>query len=182
VVRMRKLLVALGGLLLAVGLLTVGTVALTSGPAFAKTASGCPEGNQCGGISSSSGSSPPGGSVTLTGHGYTPGTVVTIDVCGLETLTVLANSSGNFTITIKIPNSATPGSTCVITATGKGSNGQSLTTSTSVVVTSGSSVPPVGTGEPWSASLYWVLTGLVAAFGLTFLEVGRRRRRGHLLS
>jgi len=177
VFRMRKLLLAVGGVFLVVGSM----VALTGGTASAQThrsaaSSSCPYAQNCGGTTSSSGSAPPGGSITLSGHGYAPNTDVTIDLCGLETITVMTNSSGDYTITVTIPTNAVPGTTCIITATGLGANGQTLTTSVSVLVTSGVTVPVSPTGEPWSAQLYWVLAAGLGLAGFGLFEFGRRRR------
>jgi hypothetical protein len=104
---------------------------------------------------------------------------VTINVCGIETLTVTADGSGDFTTTITIPSSEVPGTNCVITASGTGANGQSLTTSTSVLITSGTVVPPPATGEPWAATLYWALAIGTGLAGFCLFEIGRRRRRYH---
>jgi hypothetical protein len=41
-------------------------------------------------------------------------------------------------------------------------------------------VPPAHTGEPWSAWLYWLVVGLMAAAGGCLLEIGRRRRKALL--
>jgi hypothetical protein len=173
---MRKLLLAMGGIFLVAGSMTV---ALTGGTALAQshgTASTCVYANDCGGLSASSGSAPPGGTITLSGHGYAPGTSVTIDVCGLETLTVTTNSGGDFTITVTVPSTAVPGTTCVITASGMGARRQMLTTSTSVLITSGTSVPTSPTGEPWSGQLYWVLAAGMGLAGFGLFEFSRRRR------
>jgi hypothetical protein len=175
VARIRKLLVAMGGIFLVAGSLLVGSLAFTAGAAQASPAT-CPYATSCGGITSSTGSAPPGGTVVISGHGYKPGSTVKINVCGTETVTVTANGSGEFTTTITIPSSATPGTTCVITAVGTAANGQSLTSSVSVVVTSGSTVPTQSTGEPWAASMYWVLAAGIGALGLGLFEFGRRRR------
>lgn len=175
--RMRKLLLAMGGVFLIVGSMTV---ALTGATALAQThrasaSCGYP-GPACGGLTTSSGSAPPGGTVTLSGHGYAPGATVTINICGLETITVTADGNGDFKTTITIPTNAVPGTTCVITATGKGASGQTLTTSTSILITSGSTVPTSPTGEPWASQFYWVLAGAAGLAGLGLIEFGRRRR------
>ncbi len=179
---MRKLLMTLGGLFLVVGSLAVSSVLMT-GTASAQSQAGaatkCAYPSKCAGLTSNKGSGPPGSPITLSGHGYKPGSTVTISVCGITSYTVTVNSSGDFTITVDIPASAVPGTVCVITATGIGPNGQPLTTSTSVLVTSGVPVPPVHTGEPWAASLYWILAGGSALLGLSLFELGRRRRRLH---
>ncbi|MGD0082178.1 MAG: hypothetical protein ABSD78_03135 [Acidimicrobiales bacterium] len=177
--RIQKLLMAMGGIFLVAASLLVGSLALTGTAALAqsaKAASTCPYSTSCGGISTSSSSAPPGGTITLSGHGYKPGSTVTISVCGIETITVTADSQGDFTTTITIPSSATPGTTCVITAVGTGANGQSLTSSVSVLVTSGVTVPVSPTGEPWSASLYWLLAAGTGLLGFGLFEIGRRRR------
>jgi hypothetical protein len=101
---------------------------------------------------------------------------VTINLCGLQTITVVTDSSGDFTITVTIPTNAVPGTTCVITAAGQGTNGQTLTTSTSVLVTSGTTVPTSPTGEPWAGQLYWVLAAGIGLAGFGLFELGRRRR------
>ncbi|MFZ0171859.1 MAG: hypothetical protein WAL04_09280, partial [Acidimicrobiales bacterium] len=44
----------------------------------------------------------------------------------------------------------------------------------------GTPVPPAHTGEPWSAWLYWLVVGLMAAAGGCLLEIGRRRRKALL--
>lgn len=167
---------AAGGVFLVAGSMTV---ALTGGTALAqshRTASTCVYSNDCGGLGSSSGSAPPGGTITLSGHGYAPGTSVTVNVCGLETLTVTTGSGGTFTVTVTIPSTAVPGTTCVITATGLGARHQMLTTSTSVLITSGTSVPTSPTGEPWSGQLYWALAAGIGLAGFGLFEFGRRRR------
>jgi hypothetical protein len=177
VLQMRRVLMVLGGAFLVVGSMTV---ALTGGTALAqshRTATTCAYSTDCGGLSSSSGTAPPGGTITLSGHGYAPDTSVTINVCGgLETLTVETGSTGDFTVTVTIPSSAQPGSTCVITADGRGTLGQTLTTSTSVLITSGTTVPVSPTGEPWSGQLYWALTAGIGLAGFGLFEFGRRRR------
>lgn len=178
--RMRKLMMTMGGLCLVVGSLTLSTLALTSSTALAS--GNCSESINCGGLTPGSGSSPPGGTITLSGHGYAPGATVTISVCGTETVTVTADAKGQFTTSVTIPSGATPGTTCVITASGTGANGQPLTTSTSILVTSGTAVPPPATGEPWAASLYWALAVGTAVLGLSLFEIGRRRRRFNSLS
>ena len=176
---MRKLLLAMGGLFLIVSSMTIG---LTAGTASAqshqsqRTAAACGYPIPCGGLTTSSGSAPPGGTVTLHGFGYAPGATVTLNICGLETITVTADSSGEFTTTITIPLNAVPGTTCVITATGKGASGQTLTTSVSILITSGTTVPTQPTGEPWASQLYWLLAGTIGLAGLGMFEVGRRRR------
>ena len=178
VTRMRKLLVTMGGLFLVIGSLALST-AVTSGTALAQShqaSATCAYPQQCVGISSSSGSVPPGGTITLSGHGYAPGSTVTINVCGIETITVTADSSGDFTTTITIP-SGTPAQSCTITASGTGSNGQTVTSSTTVTITSGTTVPPPATGEPWAAVLYWVLAGAAGLAGFMMFEIGRRRRK-----
>jgi hypothetical protein len=179
VLRMRNSLLALGGLLLVLGSMMV---AFTGGTASAQShgagaaAATCPYPMSCGTLTSSSGTAPPGGTITLTGTGYAPGTTVTIDLCGLETITVTTGPDGDFTTTVTIPSGAVPGATCVITATGEGSSGQTLTTSTSVLITSGPTVPVAPTGEPWSGLLYWVLAAGLGLAGFGLFEVGRRRR------
>jgi len=45
-----------------------------------------------------------------------------------------------------------------------------------VVITSGSTVPTQSTGEPWAASLYWVLAAAAGLLGFGLFEFGRRRR------
>jgi hypothetical protein len=166
---MRKLLLALAGGFVLVGSMTV-VLGGSAAQAQSHTASTCAYSKNCGGMGSSSGSAPPGGTVTLSGHGYHPGTSVTINVCGISKLIVKASSSGGFTVTVTIPNTAVPGVTCVITASGGG-----LTTSTSLLVTS-TTVPPLQTGEPWSAQLYWVLAAGIGLAGFGLFEFGRRRR------
>jgi hypothetical protein len=37
-------------------------------------------------------------------------------------------------------------------------------------------VPPVHTGEPWTAWLYWLLVGMIMGAGLLLVEMGWRRR------
>lgn len=176
--RMRKLLLAVGGIFLVAGSMTV---ALTGGTASAQThgsaaaAASCPYATNCGGLTSSSGSAPPGGTITLTGTGYSPGATVTLNLCGLETLTVTAGTTGGFTVTITIPTNAVPGTTCLITATGASPTG-TLTTSTSVLITSGVTVPVTPTGEPWAGQLYWILAAGMGLAGFGLFEVGRRRR------
>jgi hypothetical protein len=175
VTRMRKLLLAAGTSFLAVGFMTL---ALAGGTASAQSMSPatCGYPSACGHLGTGSGSAPPGGTITLSGHGYAPHTTVTINICGLETITVTTDAAGDFTTKIVIPAGAVPGATCVITASGKGANGQKLTTSTSVVVTSGSSVPPTNSGEPWASHLYWLLAGVVGLAGIGLFEFGRHRR------
>jgi hypothetical protein len=73
-------------------------------------------------------------------------------------------------VTVTIPNTAVPGTTCVITA-----SGGTLTTSTSLLVTS-TTVPALETGEPWSALLYWALAAGIGLAGFGLFEFGRRRR------
>jgi hypothetical protein len=43
--------------------------------------------------------------------------------------------------------------------------------------TTGTSVPPAHTGEPWSGWWYWLLVAGTAALGCGVFEVGRRRRK-----
>ncbi len=173
--RIRRVLLAVGGMVMIVASMTL---AVSGGAALASSSpsKSCGYPTACGGLTTNSGSEPPGGTVTLSGHGYAPGTSVKLNVCGIETLTVTANSSGDFTTSITIPNSAVPGVTCIVTASGKGANGQKLTTSVSVIVTSGSTVPASPTGEPWASQLYWVLAAGVGLVGAAMFEIGRRRR------
>jgi uncharacterized repeat protein (TIGR01451 family) len=42
-------------------------------------------------------------------------------------------------------------------------------------------VPPVHTGEPWSAWPYWLPVGMIAAAGLLLFEIGWRRRKTQIL-
>src|SRR5579875_2014436 len=110
---LRCLLASLAALMMT-GLAVVGGSALTASSASAAC---YPTGSStCASLTTSSNSVPPGGSCTLTGAGYAPGTQVTINVCNLETLTVTADSSGDFSQQITIPSNAQPG-TCAITAT-----------------------------------------------------------------
>ena len=178
VLRIRKLLMAVGGIFLVVGSMTVLTAGTAQAQSHHSTASSstCPYPQGCGTLTSSSGSSPPGGTITLTGTGYAPGTTVTIDLCGIETITVTTGPNGDFTTTVTIPAGAVPGTTCLITATGKGAGGTTLTTSTSVIVTTGTTVPVTTTGEPWAATVYWILAAGLGLAGFGVFEFGRRRR------
>ncbi len=45
--------------------------------------------------------------------------------------------------------------------------------------TTGATVPPAHTGEPWSGWLYWVLTAAAAALGYGVFAAGRHRHRAH---
>ncbi|MFZ0171255.1 MAG: hypothetical protein WAL04_06170 [Acidimicrobiales bacterium] len=172
---MQKLLAAMAGLCLIVGSMTLAfTTSAASAQSLSSKSCGYP--TPCGHLGTGSGSAPPGGTITLSGHGYAPHTTVTINICGIETITVTTNSSGDFTTKIIIPSGAVPGATCVITASGRGANGQSLTTSTSVIVTSGATVPKSSSGEPWASPLYWLLAGAIGLAGFGTFEVGRRRR------
>ncbi|HXY42814.1 MAG TPA: hypothetical protein VEH29_01375 [Acidimicrobiales bacterium] len=175
VARMPKVLSAVAGVCLIVGSVTVAfTAGSASAQSFSSTSCGYP--TPCGHLGTGSGSAPPGGTITLSGHGYAPHTTVTVNICGIETITVQTNSAGDFTTKIVIPSGAVPGATCVITASGRGMSGEKLTTSTSVIVSSGITVPKSASGEPWASPLYWLLAGVAGLIGLGTFEVGRRRR------
>jgi hypothetical protein len=45
--------------------------------------------------------------------------------------------------------------------------------------TTGATVPPAHTGEPWSGWLYWVLTAAAAALGYGVFAAGRHRYKAH---
>jgi hypothetical protein len=143
-------------------------------------AQGCLYTGSCSTLTTSTGSVAPGGTFTASGTGWKPGTTVTLDVCGLNTVTATASSSGDFSVPVTAPTDAGAGM-CTITASGTASDGALLVKSTTIIISSAVAVtvPVVPTGEPWAAPLYGLLVGGLAVAGGGALVLSRRRRRAH---
>ncbi|HLI43607.1 MAG TPA: hypothetical protein VKU92_03970 [Acidimicrobiales bacterium] len=165
-----------GGSVLLGGMLMLATGVV--GASVASASSGCypPGSSSCkASLTTSSSTVAPGGSFTLNGTGYASGATVTIKVCSIETTSATAGSDGKFALTITIPSTAQAGS-CTITATGTGASGSTLTQTTTITITSsGVTVPPAHTGEPFSSWLYWGGAGLAALLGFSLFGLARRR-------
>ena len=80
-----------------------------------------------------------GGTVTVTGKGFSAGANVSINVCNIKKVTTGAFNVGllvgDINVSFKMPNN-TPLGACKFTATGRGSNKQTLTLTTTVTVKS----------------------------------------------
>jgi len=79
-----------------------------------------------------------GGTVTLTGKGFSPGVAVRINVCNIKKFTTTSFNIGllgQIQTSFKVPDNA-PLGPCKITATGLGANKQTLTLTTTVTVKS----------------------------------------------
>jgi hypothetical protein len=155
-------------------------VALGLGAQPAGAAQGCLYTGSCSTLTTSTGSVAPGGTFVASGTGWKPGTTVTLDVCGLDTVTATASSAGDFSVLVTAPIEAGAGM-CTITASGTASDDALLIKSTTIIISSsvGVTVPVVPTGEPWAGPLYGFLVGGVAVAGGGALVLGRRRRRAH---
>jgi hypothetical protein len=81
-----------------------------------------------------------GGTVTITGQGFAAGANVTINVCNIKKFTTVASDVGllgQIDASITMPDNAPLGA-CKFTATGLGTNKQTLTLTTTVIVKSAS--------------------------------------------
>ena len=79
-----------------------------------------------------------GGTVTVTGKGFSAGANVSINVCNIKKVTTAAFNVGllgHINVSFKMPDSAPLGA-CKFTATGLGTNNQTLTLTTTVIVKS----------------------------------------------
>ncbi len=79
-----------------------------------------------------------GGTVTVTGKGFSAGANVSINVCNIKKVTTEAFNEalpGHINASFKMPDSAPLGA-CKFTATGLGTNNQTLTLTTTVIVKS----------------------------------------------
>lgn len=137
-----------------------------------------------GGLSVSSTTVEPGGSVTLSGGGFAPNADITItlesDPVTLER--TAADSSGFFEETVKIPSGTPPG-THTLKASGRAEGGGTQVLSTSIVLRSaggpgasgggGGTLPFTGT----DVTLFTVLAAGLAGVGFALWQTGRRRQR-----
>ena len=79
-----------------------------------------------------------GATVTVTGKGFSAGANVSINVCNIKKVTTEAFNIGllgDINVSFKMPDS-TPLGACKFTATGRGTNNQTLTLTTTVIVKS----------------------------------------------
>jgi hypothetical protein len=79
-----------------------------------------------------------GGTVLVTGKGFSAGANVSINVCNIKKVTTAAFNEafpGHINVSFKMPDN-TPLGACKFTATGLGSNNQTLTLTTTVIVKS----------------------------------------------
>ena len=79
-----------------------------------------------------------GGTVTVTGKGFSAGANVSINVCNIKKITTAAFNEallGHINVSFKMPDN-TPLGACKFTATGLGANKQTLTLTTTVTVKS----------------------------------------------
>ncbi|MGH9172113.1 MAG: hypothetical protein ACRD0Z_14790 [Acidimicrobiales bacterium] len=159
----------------------------TAGAASAQS-SGCAYTNNCVTITTNVSSAPQGGSFVVSGTGWYPagghgphaaaaasGTV-SVKVCNIETVPETP-VAGDYSFTVDVP-ATYPTGPCEITGTETAANnGATVTASTSIIITTTSTVPPVSTGEPWAGSLYWLLTVGLGVAGAMMLGLAWRRRR-----
>jgi hypothetical protein len=133
----------------------------------------------------------PGGTVVLHGKNWQPFSIVTLHVCNVLTVPVVADKKGAFMLKLTVPLNAP--ANCVITATGNDNCGTSISASTTLVVAPASTpptttpsspvvVPPTPTGKPWSSNFYWLSLMVLSLLGLSTLITGWRRRRGSPLT
>ncbi|MGA2805303.1 MAG: Ig-like domain-containing protein [Acidimicrobiales bacterium] len=79
-----------------------------------------------------------GATVTVTGKGFSAGAAVSINVCNIKKVTTAAFNEallGHINVSFKMPD-GTPLGACKFTATGLGTNNQTLTLTTTVIVKS----------------------------------------------
>jgi hypothetical protein len=74
--------------------------------------------------------------VTITGHGFRAGAEVSLNVCNIETVLTRANSSGDTSDLVKMPENAPIGAN-QFTAAGLGANDQTLTLTATLIVKTG---------------------------------------------
>lgn len=148
--------------------------------ALGGTASGYPI---SGGLNVSDTSVKPGGTVQVSGDGFTPGTPIDIEIFSAPTLlkTVDADGAGSFSTSVTIPTSISPGSH-TLSATGGAPSGDTLTLSAEITVegeggggSSSSSGPLAFTGASIGAMAGVALAGI--AVGTLFVIATRRRRQ-----
>jgi YVTN family beta-propeller protein len=113
---------------------------------------------------------------TGNGEAVSNGTTVIVHVGSATCTVALAGGTGTCTIA----DSALQAGSYTVTASFSGDadlDASTLTSSTVLTVSSGTSLPVSPTGEPWSAPLYWWLAGAMALAGFALVELGRRRFR-----
>jgi hypothetical protein len=113
---------------------------------------------------------------TGNGEAVPNGTTVIVHVGSATCTVALAGGTGTCTIA----DSALQAGSYMVKASFSGDadlDASTLTSSTVLTVSSGTSLPVSPTGEPWSAPLYWWLAAAVGLAGFALLEVGRRRFR-----
>lgn len=139
---MRSRATLMMGAALALG--SVGAVALPA-PAGAQTCPSTYTPSTCVAVTLSASIVAPGGTITITGGGFLAFSiiVITFHTTPVTLATVRADANGNFSVTVTIPASATPGSH-FIEASGTGANGQPLTLTTPITI---ASVVPVSTNN-----------------------------------
>lgn len=134
------------------------------------------------GLSVSSTSVEPGGSITLSGGGFAPNADITItlesDPVTLER--TAADSSGFFEETVKIPSGTPPG-THTLKASGRAEGGGTQVLSTQIVLRAAGGASAVGGGElPFTGTdvtLFTAVAAGLAAIGSALWQTGRRRQR-----
>ena len=128
--------------ILLASLVLMGSGVLASGAASASPSSCYPPGStSCTGtLKVTPGTVVRGGTVTITGQGFAAGANVTINVCNIKKFTTVASDVGllgQIDASITMPDNAPLGA-CKFTATGLGTNKQTLTLTTTVIVKSAS--------------------------------------------
>lgn len=145
------------------------------------------------GLTLSTYSPPPGGSVVATAAGYQPGSTATVDIQSTPTElgTGVANANGIATVTVTIPPNLAAGSHHVIKVTGVDPQGRPLVETANITLaaelSSGSVHLASSSGDPSAGSLAFTGTEIAGsvAGGLGLVGVGtlvalaaRRRQRG----
>jgi hypothetical protein len=160
---------------LVAGVVVVVAVGVVAGPAVAD-----PYGS--GGGSVSVPDPAPGSSVTVSGSGFQPDSLVTVQILSTPVFlaTVRADANGVATAQVRIPAGFAAGTSHHLQLVGVGSSGAAHTVSVPVtLVPAGTGLP--GTGRSWTAlglGVAAVALGVAAVvLGVVLLLI--RRRRGH---
>ncbi len=124
---------------------------------------------------------PPG--LTFVSAGSGTGKVTEALVKGVETITwSIASLADGKTVSLHIvvtvqASSGTVTNVAVEHQTTPSPSGKPRSSVSITPVPSGTPIPPVHTGQPWSGWLYWLLVILLGLAGAGSIEQGRRRRR-----
>lgn len=184
---MRSRAALLTGAVLALG--PLGAVSLPA-PAGAQTCPSTYAPSPCVTLTLSATIVAPGVAITITGSGFLAFSVIviTFHTAPVTLATVRADGNGDFSATVTIPASATPGSH-VIEASGTGANGQPLTLTTPVTIASAIPVSVPSASRPTSTAGQLPFTGAnlaltggtggVLVLGGAAAIVASRRRVAH---